>query len=42
MDLEVGPKLKQHKKKRVQVEWKWCGGLDKDNLKHKLHMAHDL
>jgi len=25
------------KKKRrlVQVEWKWCGGLSKDNFKHK-------
>jgi hypothetical protein len=19
----------------VQVEWKWCSGLDKDNFKHK-------
>jgi len=32
------------KKKRwlVQVEWKWCGELNKDNLKHKLHMARNL
>jgi len=26
----------------VQVEWKWCGGLNRDNFKHKLHMARNL
>jgi hypothetical protein len=26
----------------MQVEWKWCGGLNKDNLKHKFHMAPNL
>ncbi len=26
----------------MQVEWKWCGGLRKDNLKHKLYMACSL
>jgi hypothetical protein len=25
-----------------QVEWKWCDKLNKDNLKHKLYMAHNL
>jgi hypothetical protein len=32
------------KKKRwlVQVEWKWCDGLSRDNLKHKFYMAHNL
>jgi hypothetical protein len=24
----------------VQIKWKWCDGLNNDNLKHKLHMAH--
>jgi hypothetical protein len=26
----------------MQIESKWCGGLSKDNLKHKLYMAHNL
>jgi hypothetical protein len=26
----------------VQVEWKWCDGLSKDNFKHKLCTAHNL
>jgi len=26
----------------MQVECKWRGGLDKDNLKHKIYMAHNL
>ncbi len=26
----------------VQVEWKWCGGLNRDNLKHKLYTACNL
>ncbi len=26
----------------MQVEWKWCGGFNKDNFKHKLYMAHNL
>jgi hypothetical protein len=24
----------------MQVEHKWCDGLNSDNLKHKLYMAH--
>jgi hypothetical protein len=23
----------------VQVKWKWCNGLNRDNLKHKLYMT---
>ncbi len=32
------------KKRRrlVQVEWKWCDKLSRDNFKHKLYMAHNL
>jgi hypothetical protein len=32
------------KKRRrlMQVKWKWCGGLSRDNLKHKLYMACNL
>ncbi len=26
----------------VQVEWKWCGKLSRENLKHKLYMACNL
>jgi hypothetical protein len=26
----------------VQVEWKWCDGLSKDNLKHKLYTTYNL
>jgi hypothetical protein len=26
----------------VQVEWKWCDELSRDNLKHKFYMAHNL
>jgi hypothetical protein len=26
----------------MQIKWKWCNGLSKDNLKHKLHMAYNL
>jgi hypothetical protein len=26
----------------MQVKWKWCGRLNRDNLKHKLHTAHNL
>jgi hypothetical protein len=26
----------------VQIEWKWCGELCRDNLKHKLYMARNL
>jgi len=26
----------------MQVEWKWCGELSKDNLKHKLYTTHNL
>jgi hypothetical protein len=25
------------KKRLVQVEWKWCGGLSRNNFKHKLY-----
>jgi hypothetical protein len=32
------------KKKRqlVEVEWKWCDGLNKDNLKHKFYTTYNL
>jgi hypothetical protein len=32
------------KKRRwlVQVEWKWCGEFNKDNLNHKFYTAHNL
>jgi hypothetical protein len=26
----------------MQFEWKWCGGLSKDNLKHKLYTTCNL
>jgi hypothetical protein len=26
----------------LQVERKWCNGFNKDNLKHKLYMTHNL
>jgi hypothetical protein len=26
----------------MEIEHKWCGGLSKENLKHKLYMAHNL
>jgi len=26
----------------MQIEWKWCDELNKDNFKHKLYMAHNL
>jgi hypothetical protein len=26
----------------MQVEWKWCGGFSKNNLKHKLYTTHNL
>jgi len=26
----------------VQVERKWCNGLSRDNLKHKLYMTYNL
>jgi hypothetical protein len=26
----------------MQVESKWCGGFNKNNLKHKLYTAHNL
>jgi len=26
----------------MQIKWKWCDGPSKDNLKHKLYMAHNL
>jgi hypothetical protein len=26
----------------MQVEWKWCNKLSKDNLKHKFYTAHNL
>ncbi len=26
----------------VQIERKWCGGLNKDNFKHKFYMARNL
>jgi hypothetical protein len=26
----------------MQIECKWCGGLNKDNFKHKFYMAHNL
>jgi hypothetical protein len=26
----------------VQVEWKWCSGLNRDNLQHKLYTTHNL
>jgi hypothetical protein len=26
----------------MQVESKWCDALSKDNLKHKLYIAHNL
>ncbi len=26
----------------MQVEWKWCNELSKDNLKHKLYIARNL
>jgi hypothetical protein len=26
----------------MQIEWKWCGKLDNDNLKHKLYLAHNV
>jgi hypothetical protein len=29
------------KRRLVQIEWKWCNELNKDNLKHKLHMARN-
>jgi len=25
------------RRRLVQVKWKWCGKLNRDNLKHKLH-----
>jgi hypothetical protein len=28
------------RKRLVQIEWKCCDGFSKDNLKHKLYMAH--
>jgi hypothetical protein len=32
------------KKRRrlVQVEHKWCDGFNRDNLKHKFNMVHNL
>jgi len=32
----------QKKKWLVQIEWKWCGRLNKDKLKHKLHTTYNL
>ncbi len=26
----------------MQIECKWCDGLNKNNLKHKLYMTHNL
>jgi hypothetical protein len=26
----------------MEVEWKWYNRLSRDNLKHKLYMAHNL
>jgi hypothetical protein len=26
----------------VQVEWKWCVGFSRDNLKHKLHTTRNF
>jgi hypothetical protein len=26
----------------MHVEWKWCDGLSKDNLKHKLYTARNF
>jgi len=26
----------------MQIEWKWGGGLSKDNLKHKFYTVHNL
>jgi hypothetical protein len=26
----------------MQVEWKWCDGFSRDNLKHKLYTIHNL
>jgi hypothetical protein len=30
------------RKQSVQIERKWCGGLNRDNFKHKLYMTHHL
>jgi hypothetical protein len=32
----------QERGKLVQIEWKWCDELSRDNLKHKLYMARNL
>jgi hypothetical protein len=32
----------QEKGQLMQIKWKWCDGLNKDNLKHKLYMARNL
>jgi hypothetical protein len=32
----------QEKGQLMQIECKWCGGLNKDNFKHKLYMAYNL
>jgi hypothetical protein len=26
----------------MQIEWKWCDRLSRDDLKHKLYIAHNL
>jgi hypothetical protein len=32
----------KERKQLVQFEHKWCNGLSKDNLKHKIYMTHNL
>jgi hypothetical protein len=32
----------QKKRQLMQVEWKWCNGFNRDNLKHKLYTACNL
>ncbi len=43
--VKVQDEINLHNQKKgrlVQVEWKWCNKLNKDNLKHKFYMAHNL
>jgi hypothetical protein len=32
----------KERRQLMYVEYKWCDRLNKDNLKHKLYMAHNL
>ncbi len=32
----------KRKGRLVQIEWKWCDGLNRDNLKHKFYTAGNL